>query len=60
MGLDCWGEPEILLLEGTQKVWHMPEPRARAVTSKRPGPDLPASLGGSPGEAGGGYASLGS
>ena len=57
MGLDCrnsigLGETETPPLEGAHKVLCTPGSREKAVTSQKPGPDLPASLGGSPGEAG--------
>ena len=39
-------------MEGTLKVLCVPGPREKAVTSQEPGEDLRAGLGGSPGEAG--------
>ena len=61
--LDCrnstgLGEIETPFLEGTRKVSCTPGPREKADTSQEPGPDLPAGLGGSPGEAEGGCGSL--
>ena len=59
MGLDCrtltgLEETETLLLEGTHKVVCASGPREGAVTPGETEPDLPASVGGSPAEAGGG------
>ena len=61
-GLDCrsstgLGEAETPFLEDAHNVLHVPGPRAKAVTSQEPRPDLPASLGGCPGEAGCGHGS---
>lgn len=40
------------LSQDTHKISHAPGPRAKAIISQEPGPDLLAGLGGSPGEVG--------
>ena len=62
MGFDCrtstgLGETETLLLEGTHKVECTLDPGEGAVTPGETEPGLPASVGGSPAEAGGGCVS---
>ena len=47
------GETETPLLEGAHKFSGTLRPTAKALTAYKPGPDLPAGLGESPGEAGG-------
>ena len=59
MGFDCrtlkaLGERETPLLEGTHKVVCASGPRGGTVIPGETEPDLPASVGGSPAEAGGG------
>ena len=59
MGIDCrtltgLGEPETPLLEGTHKVVCASGPRGRSSDPIETEPGLPASVGGSPAEAGGG------
>ena len=44
------GKAVTSLLKGTHKILHALEQRAKAVTSQKPGSDLPADLGGSAGE----------
>ena len=62
MGFDCrtstgLGETETLLLEGTHKVVCASGPRGRSSDRIETEPDLPASVGGSPAELGGGSVS---
>ena len=62
MGFDCrtltgLGETETRLLEGTHKVVCTSGPREGAVIPWETEPDLPASVGGYPGEVGGGCGS---
>ena len=62
MGFECrtstgMGETETPLLEGTHKVVCTSGPRGRSSDPIETEPDLPASVGGSPAEAGGGSVS---
>ena len=63
MGIDCrsstgLGETETPLLEGTHKVVCASGPRGRSSDPTETESDLPASVGGSLAEAGGGCGSL--
>ena len=62
MELDCksstgLGETETSLLKSAHKISGAQGPRAKAVIWQEPRPELPASLGESPGEAGFSYGS---
>ena len=53
------GETETPLLEGKNKILHVPGPtRRKAVTPQETEPDLPANVGGFPAEVRGGNESL--